>query len=84
VPGYLTEVHHSEEWALGGLTNIDNLSFACGQHHRLVKPNGWKTRKTALGQTEWIPPPQLPFTNGGTNTYHHPENLLKPPQPPAT
>jgi hypothetical protein len=27
VPGYLTEVHHVDEWATGGLTNIDTLTF---------------------------------------------------------
>jgi len=81
VPGYLTEVHHLAEWAQGGLTNIDNLSFACGPHHRLVKAEGWKTRKTALGQTEWIPPPQLQHTRRGTNMFHHPESLLNKPPP---
>lgn len=76
VPGYLTESHHVEEWSHGGQTNVDNLTLACGRHHRLVKSDGWKTRKTALGQTEWIPPPQLPLIKGGINTYHHPEALL--------
>ncbi|ORB46773.1 HNH endonuclease signature motif containing protein, partial [Mycolicibacterium rhodesiae] len=28
-PGYLTEVHHVDEWADGGLTNIDTLTLAC-------------------------------------------------------
>lgn len=81
LPGYLTEVHHVQEWQQGGLTNIDNLTFACGPHHRLIKPGGWATRKTPHGDTEWIPPPQLSFATGGTNTYHHPENLLKKPTP---
>lgn len=75
VPGYLCEVHHVEEWAEGGLTNIDTLTFACGPHHRLIKPGGWRTRKRADGGTEWIPPPQLPLP-GGTNDFHHPERLL--------
>ena len=75
VPGYRSEVHHVTEWASGGLTNIDDLTFACGQHHPLIKPGGWSTRKLKNGRTEWIPPPQLPL-KGGTNDYHHPERLL--------
>ncbi|APE14267.1 HNH endonuclease signature motif containing protein [Mycolicibacterium pallens] len=73
-PGYLTEVHHVDEWADGGLTNIDKLTLACRADHRLLD-HGWKTRKLANGDTEWIPPPQLPLA-AGTNTYHHPERLL--------
>ncbi len=74
-PGYLTEVHHVDEWAEGGLTNIDALTLACRADHRLLD-QGWKTRKLANGDTEWIPPPQLPLA-AGTNTYHHPERLLR-------
>lgn len=75
VPGYLTEVHHVDEWATGGLTNIDTLTFACGPHHRLIKQGGWRTRKLKDGRTEWLPPPHLPL-RGGTNTYHHPERMI--------
>jgi hypothetical protein len=57
VPGYLCEVHHVEDWAQSGLTDIDNLTFACGPHHRLLGPGGWQTRKRADGRTEWIPHP---------------------------
>ncbi len=61
VPGYLCQVHHINEWAHGGPTNIDNLTFACAPHHRLLN-HGWTTRKHTDGTTEWIPPPQLDFT----------------------
>ena len=75
MPGYLTEVHHVDEWADGGPTNIDTLTFACKRDHALLKPGGWKTRKRKDGSTEWLPPPHLPL-RGGTNTYHHPERML--------
>ncbi len=75
MPGYLSEVHHVDEWAAGGNTDIDCLTFGCRQHHELATTGGWKTRKLKNGQTEWIPPPQLPLP-GGTNDYHHPERLL--------
>ncbi len=76
-PGYLVEVHHNNEWANGGRTDIDDLTFACKPHHRLIKPGGWTTRKLPNGQTQWIPPPGNP-ERGGTNYYHHPERLLPP------
>ncbi|SPM35413.1 REP13E12 repeat protein [Mycobacterium rhizamassiliense] len=76
VPGYLCEVHHVDDYAACQTTDIDNLTFACGPHHRLVKPGGWQTRKRANGDTEWIPPPHLDRGQPRTNTFHHPENLL--------
>jgi len=74
IPGYLCEVHHVEEWATGGPTDIDNLTFACAQHHKLLG-KGWRTKKTATGRTQWIPPPQLPLPIT-TNHFHHPERFL--------
>jgi Domain of unknown function (DUF222) len=74
VPGYWCEVHHVDEWAAGGLTNIDKLTFACKPNHKLVG-NGWRTRKRPDGRTEWIPPPQLDLGTL-TNDYHHPERLF--------
>ena len=75
LPGYLAEVHHVDEWADGGPTNIDKLTFACRAHHQLIKPGGWRTRKLKDGRTQWLPPPHLPLP-GGTNTCHHPERML--------
>ena len=75
IPGYLCEVHHVDEWAEGGRTDIDDLTFTCRQHHPLIKPGGWTTRKRGDGSTEWLPPPQIPLP-AGTNDYHHPERLL--------
>lgn len=74
-PGYRCEVHHVDEWVDGGLTNIDRLTFACGQHHRLLTVTGWRTRKHKNGHTDWLPTPGMPL-RGGTNDFHHPERLL--------
>ena len=74
VPGYWCEVHHIDEWAAGGLTDIDTLTFACKPNHKLVG-KGWQTGKLANGRTEWIPPPQLD-RGARTNDYHHPERLF--------
>ncbi|HPX38193.1 MAG TPA: HNH endonuclease signature motif containing protein [Mycobacterium sp.] len=74
-PGYHTEVHHNQEWAAGGRTDINDLTLACHSDHKRITPGGWRTRQRRDGRTEWLPPPGLPF-NGGTNDYHHPERLL--------
>jgi hypothetical protein len=75
VPGYLCEVHHVEDWAGTHRTDIDQLTFACGTHHKLLE-GGWSTRKRRDGATEWIPPPHLDNGQPLSNTFHHPENLL--------
>ncbi len=76
VPGYLSEVHHVTDWTQCRRTDIDNLTFACGPHHRLLKPDGWTTRTNTEGDTEWIPPPRLDRGQPRKNTFHHPEKLL--------
>jgi hypothetical protein len=76
LPGYYCEVHHITDYAQCHTTNIDGLTFACGPHHRMLRPAGWTTRKRADGNTEWIPPPHLDRDQPRTNTFHHPENLL--------
>lgn len=58
VPGYWTEVHHVDDWARGGLTNINKLTLACKPDHNLAE-KGWRTIRLDDGQTEWIPPPHL-------------------------
>ena len=76
VPGYYSEVHHVTDWAICRRTDINDLTFACGPHHRLLKPGSWTTRKNAKGDTQWIPPPHLDKGQPRTNTFHHPEKLL--------
>lgn len=88
-PGFATQVHHIDEWAVGGLTNIDDLTFACNRHHPLLD-RGWRTRKLPNGTVEWIAPPQLEI-RPAVNDFHHPERLLpeidgdpvepRPPEP---
>jgi hypothetical protein len=74
VPGYWSEVHHVDDWARGGLTDVDKLTFGCKPHHKLID-EGWRTRKLPNGRTEWIPPPHLDF-GARTNDFHHPERLF--------
>ncbi|MGA8327747.1 MAG: HNH endonuclease signature motif containing protein [Mycobacterium sp.] len=75
VPGYLTEVHHTDPWATSKRTDIHHLTLACGPHHKLAE-QGWITRKNKDGETEWIPPTHLDYGHARVNTFHHPEKLL--------
>ncbi|HEX6511730.1 MAG TPA: HNH endonuclease signature motif containing protein, partial [Chloroflexota bacterium] len=77
VPGYYCEVHHVTDYASCRTTDADQLTFACGPHHRLLRPGGWMTRKNAKGDTEWIPPPHLDLGRPRTNTFWRPEKLLR-------
>jgi Domain of unknown function (DUF222) len=74
--GYYSEVHHVTDYATCRTTDINDLTFACGPHHRMLKPGGWTTRKNTHGDTEWIPPSHLDRNRPRTNTFHHPEKLL--------
>jgi Domain of unknown function (DUF222) len=76
VPGYLAEVHHVTPYAKCRTTDVNDLTFGCGGHHPLAE-QGWRTRKRKDGTTEWIPPPHLDHGQPRTNTYHHPERLLR-------
>jgi hypothetical protein len=77
VPGYFSEVHHVTDYAQCRTTDVNDLTFGCGCHHRMLNPEGWTTRKNAKGDTEWIPPPHLERGQPRTNPYWHPEKLLR-------
>jgi len=75
VPAYWTEVHHMDDWARGGRTDIDRLTLACKPDHTMVD-KGWRTIKLGNGETQWIPPPHLDHGQPTTNDYHHPERIF--------
>jgi hypothetical protein len=76
-PAYHSQVHHVKGWTKTHRTDIDDLTLACGPDNRLVEKGGFTTRKNARGDTEWIPPPHLDHGQPRTNTFHHPEKLLR-------
>ncbi|WP_197381268.1 HNH endonuclease signature motif containing protein [Mycolicibacterium mengxianglii] len=82
-PGYRCQVHHANrDWKDGGLTDIEDLTLACGPDNRMVETTGWTTRNRADdGVTEWIPPPELECGQTRINTYHHPDRILAPDDP---
>lgn len=77
IPGYLCEVHHDTDYAATGRTDINGLSLRCGPHHQLLTTVGWKTRKRHDGTTETLAPPHQDHGQPRTNTFHHPEKLLR-------
>ncbi|MBX7434682.1 HNH endonuclease [Mycobacterium sp. Y57] len=82
-PGYWCQAHHAvDDWTDGGLTDIDDLTMACGADHGMLDKTGWKTRKNTRNQTEWIPPPHLDTGQHRINGYHHPERYLLPDDDP--
>ncbi|QLL09308.1 HNH endonuclease signature motif containing protein [Mycobacterium vicinigordonae] len=70
------EVHHIDEWAAGGRTDVDRMTLACGPNHKLLN-HGWKTSKRRDNRTAWTPPPHLDRNQPRSNSYHHPERLLR-------
>lgn len=77
-PAYHSQVHHVRGWTSNRRTDIDELTLACGVDNRLVE-TGWTTRKNAIGDTEWLPPPHLDRGQPRVNAFHHPEKLLENP-----
>ncbi|MGB3473490.1 MAG: HNH endonuclease signature motif containing protein [Mycobacterium sp.] len=77
IPGYHCEVHHDDDYAKTGRTDITDLTLRCGPHHQLITTGGWKTRKRHDGTTQTLPPPHLDHGQPQTNHYHHPERLLR-------
>jgi hypothetical protein len=75
VPANLCETHHCNPYATNPVTDINDLTLACGPNHQLAE-QGWTTRKNQRGDTEWIPPPHLDRGQARVNTFHHPEKLL--------
>ena len=76
MPDYFCEVRHVTDYATCRATDVNELTFGCGGHHRLVKPGGWTTPKRPNGDTEWIPPPHLDRGQPRTNTFHHRRKTL--------
>lgn len=79
IPAYLTEVHHANiSWNDDGPTDIDNLALACPPDNRAVERDGWTTSKDPrTHRTTWHPPPARDHGQPRTNTYHHPERLIR-------
>ncbi len=76
LPAYHCQAHHCDPYANNPVTDINTLALTCHPNHAQTD-QGWTTRKNHRYDTEWIPPPHLDHGQPRTNTYHHPEKLLR-------
>jgi hypothetical protein len=79
-PGYHCEVHHVQPWIPNGLTDADNLFFACEHHHDLIDKGHRRTEVADNGRLAWTDgtgPPHI-------NRAHHPDELLHRADSPAS
>ncbi|HXO23694.1 MAG TPA: HNH endonuclease signature motif containing protein, partial [Streptosporangiaceae bacterium] len=76
VPAHLCQTHHCNPYATDPVTDINDLTLACGPNHKLAE-QGWTTRKNARGDTEWIPPPHLDRGSPGSTPSTTPRSLSR-------
>nr|WP_284711002.1 HNH endonuclease signature motif containing protein [Brevibacterium sp. XM4083] len=57
-PGWC-EVHHIVPWIDKGITDINNLTLACGAHHHLIDRSDWHAVMLTSGQPAWVPPASI-------------------------
>ncbi|MGV9824487.1 MULTISPECIES: DUF222 domain-containing protein [unclassified Gordonia (in: high G+C Gram-positive bacteria)] len=76
-PATRVEIHHTIEWADGGLTDIDLLAPACTAHHPMIGPNPGQYSTTVItegpdtGRVAWTlnPQPGMPPNPARINRY---------------
>ncbi|MBY6538335.1 DUF222 domain-containing protein [Rhodococcus sp. BP-349] len=86
-PASRCEAHHVDDWAAGGLTDIDDLALACDVHHPLVgeRTGQWATSIAPPGHPYpgtvlWHPPAVIDEGRHGIpNHLNFPERHLAPP-----
>ena len=76
LPAYHCQAHHCDPYAHNPVTDVNTLALTCHPNHAQTD-QGWTTRKNHHYDTEWIPPPHLDHGQPRTNTFHHPEKLLR-------
>ncbi|MBA0047100.1 HNH endonuclease signature motif containing protein [Mycobacteroides sp. LB1] len=79
-PAYHCQVHHMNEWAVGGKTDIDDLTLGCEEHHKLLGTEDchWQAVRGPDGRTWWIPPAHVdPSRIPRANRFHHPDGYLR-------
>lgn len=63
VPAVRSEVDHTHDYALGGSTDISNLSHLCQRHHTQKQFTRWRVRQLAGGVLEWTSPTGRVYTD---------------------
>jgi hypothetical protein len=72
-------MHAEQDWTCGGQTNITDLGLGCGSDNQLAFETAWDTTIGEDGRVHWHPPPLLDVGQDTLNHFHHPEELLRPP-----
>jgi Domain of unknown function (DUF222) len=65
-----SDIDHTDDWALGGPTNHDNLAHLCPSHHALKGADAWKVTQTGGGTLKWTSPTNIHYQTDpqtGTN-----------------
>lgn len=57
-PGWC-DAHHIVPWAMGGRTDVNNLTLACGMHHHLLDRSDWYAIMLKDGRPAWVPPESI-------------------------
>ncbi|AGP31050.1 HNH endonuclease signature motif containing protein [Corynebacterium terpenotabidum] len=87
-PPVLSHMHHIDDWASGGPTDLDNLTLAAPGAHTKVNdrrddPDRWETRRGTDGRrVDWIPPvsqdrQRRPLEAGGLVGWDAPGRIIR-------
>ncbi|MCS5496132.1 HNH endonuclease [Cnuibacter physcomitrellae] len=55
-PAMYCELDHTEAWADGGRTDLDNLAALCSRHHHIKHEDGWSLEQLEGGVLRWVSP----------------------------
>lgn len=55
-PAIYCELDHTEAWADGGSTDLDNLAALCSRHHHIKHEDGWSVEQLDGGVLRWVSP----------------------------
>ncbi|MEI3865867.1 DUF222 domain-containing protein [Microbacterium sp. CCNWLW134] len=78
MPARTCEVDHNHDAALGGRTEICNLSCLCQRHHSMKQFTAWKVKQLDGGVIEWTSPTGRVYTDNppGHGVHFSPEEDL--------
>ena len=54
------DVHHIDDWALGGATDLDRMCLLCRRHHTLIHNTQWQIEATPDGSFRATHPIRAP------------------------
>lgn len=87
LPAHRSDVDHTDDWALGGTTSIDNLEFLCRGDHVLRHNSRWQIDQLPGGVIRWTSPIGQVILDrpepAGPIFTDMPRSKQKPPKPSA-